>query len=118
LSLWQRWAPLLRPAPETRCDIGPKQQRARSSRASERATVSAESFEIVVRGRLTPTLIVALDGFEVSRYAEGFTYLVGWVPDQARLYSLLGVLRDLNIELKSVNAVEMSSTDASVGPQI
>ncbi len=77
--------------------------------------MSPESFEIVVRGHLTPTLIIALDGFEVSRYADGFTYLVGWVPDQARLYSLLGVLRDLNIELKSVNAVEMSSADGADG---
>jgi hypothetical protein len=75
---------------------------------SERVPVSAENFEIVVKGRLTPTLVAAIDGFEVSRCDDGLTHLVGWVPDQARLHSLLTVLRDLNIELRSVRAVETS----------
>ena len=62
-----------------------------------------ETFEIVVKGRLSPTLVAALEGFEVSRCDGGLTHLVGWVPDQARLHSLLQLLRDLNIELASVN---------------
>ena len=37
----------------------------------------------------------------------------GWVPDQARLHSLLGVLRDLNIELKSVNAVTSGGEESA-----
>jgi hypothetical protein len=65
--------------------------------------LGAEAFEIVVRGRLGPTLVAALDGFEVSRCDHGLTHLVGWVPDQARLHSVLETLRDLNIELTSVN---------------
>jgi hypothetical protein len=65
--------------------------------------VGAQTFEIVVKGRLSPTLVAALDGFEVSRCGDGLTHLVGWVPDQARLHSLLELLRDLNIELASVN---------------
>ncbi len=67
--------------------------------------MGAESFEIVVRGRLSPTLVVALDGFEVRCFDEGLTHLVGFVPDQSRLHSLLELLRDLNIELVSVNPV-------------
>jgi hypothetical protein len=66
----------------------------------------AGSFEIVVKGRLSSTLIAAMDGFEVSRCDLGLTHLVGWVPDQARLHSTLERLRDLNIELVSVNPVE------------
>ena len=62
-----------------------------------------ECFEIVVKGRLSPTLIVAIDGFDVSHYDHGLTHLVGWVPDQARRHSTLDILRDLNIELASVN---------------
>ena len=69
----------------------------------ERAPLNAERFEIVVRGRLSPTLVAAIDGFEVSRCDHGETHLVGWVPDQARLHSMLELLRDLNIELVSVN---------------
>lgn len=48
-------------------------------------------------------LVAAIDGFDVSRIEDGRTTLVGWVPDQTRLFSTLEVLRDLNIELVSVN---------------
>lgn len=65
--------------------------------------MNAERFEVVVKGRLSPTLIAAIDGFAVSRCEHGETHLVGWVPDQARLHSTLELLRDLNIELVSVN---------------
>ena len=41
---------------------------------------------------------------------QGRTTLVGWVPDQARLFSTLEVLRDLNIELISVNPAPTSRT--------
>ncbi len=68
--------------------------------------MNAGSFEIVVKGRLSPTLIAAMDGFEVSRCDLGLTHLVGWVSDQARLHSTLALLRDLNIELVSVNPME------------
>jgi hypothetical protein len=63
----------------------------------------AKSFEIVVKGRLSPTLTAAIDGFEVSCCEQGLTHLIGWVPDQARLHGTLELLRDLNIELVSVN---------------
>lgn len=75
--------------------------------------MNAGSFEIVVKGRLSPTLIAALDGFEVSRCALGLTHLVGWVPDQARLHSTLELLRDLNIELVSVNPMESARPQAN-----
>jgi hypothetical protein len=68
--------------------------------------LNAGSFEIVVKGRLSPTLIAAIEGFELSRCDHGITHLVGWVPDQARLHGTLELLRDLNIELVSVNPVE------------
>ncbi len=71
--------------------------------------MNAETFEIVVRGRLSQTLIAAIVGFEVSRCDHGETHLVGWVPDQARLHSTLEVLRDLNIELVSVNPKQPDS---------
>ena len=75
--------------------------------------MNAGSFEIVVKGRLSPTLIAAIEGFEVSRCDQGVTRLVGWVPDQARLHSTLALLRDLNIELVSVNPVEPPELQAS-----
>ncbi len=74
--------------------------------------MNAERFEIVVKGRLSPTLIAAIEGFEVSRCDHGETHLVGWVPDQARLHSRLELLRDLNIELVSVNPMESPEAQA------
>jgi hypothetical protein len=65
--------------------------------------LNAERFEIVVKGRLSPTLIAVIDGFEVSRCDHGKTHLLGWVPDQTGLHGTLEALRDLNIELVSVN---------------
>jgi hypothetical protein len=65
--------------------------------------MSARSYEMLVKGTLSPTLVAAIEGFEVSHVADGRTTLVGWVCDQARLFSTLEVLRDLNIELVSLN---------------
>ena len=67
--------------------------------------MGTESFEIVVQGRLSPTLVAALDGFEVSHCDDGLTHLVGFVPDQSRLHGLLDLLRDLNITLVSMNPI-------------
>lgn len=70
-----------------------------------------QRFEIVVRGRLSPTLTAAIDGFECCRFEGGMTHLVGWVPDQSGLHGTLDVLRDLNIELISVNPSDMAPLD-------
>jgi len=65
--------------------------------------VTATSYEIVVKGRLGPTLASAFDGFEATGVDHGHTHLVGRMIDQSRLHSVLERLRDLNIELISVN---------------
>jgi hypothetical protein len=84
-------------------------------RSSERVVLAAKGYEIVVRGRLSPTLVAAIDGFEVVRCDRGLTHLVGWVPDQARLHSTLELLRDLNIELTSVNPIGPVPPDPPAG---
>jgi hypothetical protein len=65
--------------------------------------LGARSIQIEVKGTLSQTLVAAIEGFEVSRVENGKTTLVGWVPDQTRLFSTLEVFRDLNVELISVN---------------
>jgi hypothetical protein len=67
--------------------------------------VPTEMFQVVIRGRLSSSLLTAIDDFEVSRCERGLTYLKGSVTDQARLHNLFGLLRDLNIELVSVNTI-------------
>lgn len=76
--------------------------------------MGSKRIEIVVKGRLSPTLIAAIDGFEVSHCERGVTHLVGWVPDQSGLHSTLGLLGDLNIELVSVNPVPPLGSNAYI----
>ena len=65
--------------------------------------MTANSYEVVVRGRLGPTLVSAFEGFDVTGVEHGCTHFVGLVIDQARLHSMIERLRDLNIELISLN---------------
>ncbi|HEY2556771.1 MAG TPA: hypothetical protein VGI08_06670 [Diaminobutyricibacter sp.] len=72
-----------------------------------------ETYEIVIRGTLSPALLAAFPGFDVKEVEQGFTHLVGTVPDQARLHGLLDTVASLNIELVSVNPLspDVSSAD-------
>jgi hypothetical protein len=78
--------------------------------------VPGSTYEIIVRGRLSPGLVAACEGFEAAEFDQGMTHLVGLVSDQKVLHRLLRVLRDLNVELVSVNPVTeetISSTTTS-----
>ena len=72
--------------------------------------------EVVVRGRMSPELIAALDGFEVSTGADGLTRVVGSVPDQPRLLGLLAAFDDLHIEVVSVNFVDSAASAGGSSP--
>jgi hypothetical protein len=67
--------------------------------------VTIESFEIVIKGTLSPPVAAAFSGFAVTRIERGRTHLVGPIQDQAGLRGLLETLGGLNIELISVNPV-------------
>jgi hypothetical protein len=58
-----------------------------------------------VRGRLSPWIVAAFEGFDTAEFDRGLTSLVGLVPDQEVLHRLFRMLIDLNIELVSVNLV-------------
>jgi hypothetical protein len=76
---------------------------ASSAARSARTAVTGSNYEVVVKGRLSPALIASVDGFAAIRSDDGSTHLVGWISDQSRLHGVLGILRDLNIELISIN---------------
>ena len=67
--------------------------------------MSVETFEVIVRGRMSTTLATAMEGFDATCCLDGFTHLVGKV-DKEQLHRLFQVLLDLNIELVSVNLVQ------------
>jgi len=65
---------------------------------------SRQRYEIVVRGRLSTRYECAFDGATLVP-RNGQTLLRADLVDQSQLYGLLNRLRDLGIELVSVNAV-------------
>ena len=65
---------------------------------------SSRHYEIVVRGRLSRRYEGAFDGVTLVP-RTGQTTLRANLVDQSQLYGLLNRLRDLGIELISVNAV-------------
>lgn len=68
------------------------------------------SYEIVVRGELSQRFSTAFEGMTlVAR--DGQTTIAGPVVDQAHLHGLLDRVRDLALELVSVNAtLELTPT--------
>lgn len=61
---------------------------------------------MVVRGRLGPRLVTALEGFDVVEVVGDCTRLRGWIEDQSALHARLTILADLRIELVSVGRVD------------
>jgi len=70
----------------------------------QQESVAGVRYRIVVRGRLSERFAAVLDGLECEARA-GESVLTG-VLDQARLHGLLDRLRDLGIQLVSVNPVD------------
>lgn len=67
--------------------------------------MTAQIVAIVVRGHLGRELIAALDGFAVEATPDGLTRITGPVPDQSKLFGVLGMIDALHIEVVSVNPV-------------
>jgi hypothetical protein len=62
-------------------------------------------YRIVIRGRLGEHLASAFDGLELESH-RGESSLTGSFADQAQLHGLLDRLRDLGIQLISVNPID------------
>lgn len=77
--------------------------------------MAAHTVEIVVRGRLGPTLIAALDGFAIED-ERGVTRMTGVVSDQAKLFGILAMFDGLHVEVVSVNRVDEVSSEQGDAP--
>ena len=62
-------------------------------------------YEIRIAGHLGSSLSQTFEGL-VARHANGDTILSGNLVDQAALYGILMKLRDLGLELVSIDRVE------------
>jgi hypothetical protein len=69
------------------------------------AGMSSTRYRIVVRGRLTERFGSAFEDMTLE-LLPGQTALVGEFVDETALYGLLDRLRDFNLQLVSVNAVD------------
>ena len=67
--------------------------------------MSAETYEVVARGRLSPALLSAMGGFEIVSVEHGLSHLVGPIPDQYRMRQVRELLEDMNIDLVSISEV-------------
>jgi hypothetical protein len=74
--------------------------------------VTAQQYEVVVRGQLGTALTRWFDRCEVKPAGPGATALSGWFPDQAALHGFLAELGDLGFELASVRCL----SDPPPGP--
>ena len=50
-------------------------------------------------------MLLAMGGSGIASVAHGLTHLIGSIPDQDHVHQLFELLRDLNIELVSINQV-------------
>ena len=71
------------------------------------------SVEIRARGHLDPHWASWFEGLEVVQRG-GETVFSGTVLDQSALYGLLSRLRDLGLELLSVDSGEATASDTAV----
>ncbi|MBN1402664.1 MAG: hypothetical protein JXA74_17620 [Anaerolineae bacterium] len=70
------------------------------------------SVEIRARGGLAPHWASWFEGLEIVQRGEEMV-LYGRVPDQSALYGLLSRLRDLGLELISVDSHEATGGDVA-----
>ena len=63
-------------------------------------------YEITVEGVVGPTVLGALEGFQVDGTTPGRSRLVGEVVDQSALHGILERLEGLHVTLVDVHRVE------------
>jgi hypothetical protein len=83
--------------------------------------MSADRYEIRLKGRLGARWAVRFDGMTLTTRADGTTVIEGPVVDQAALHGLLRTLRDLGLPLLSVTqlddlSIQEGDPDSDHGP--
>ena len=69
----------------------------------------SQDYEIRIKGHLDEGWADWLGGLTIQHEANGDSLLTGSLPDQSALHGLLNRLRDLGVELVSVNPAEDES---------
>jgi hypothetical protein len=69
--------------------------------------------QIRVRGHLSCQWADWFGGLEIENQPDGEAMLSGTLPDHAALYGVMNRMRDLGLELISVNCVESGPNEAT-----
>ena len=75
--------------------------------------VQAMVYEIRIEGHLDHQWAAWFEGMTITLEENGDTSLTGPVIDQAALHGLLRKVRDLGLQLVSVNRIKRGQTDIS-----
>jgi hypothetical protein len=70
----------------------------------------AQYYEIRIKGHLDESWADWFYGLTITHEASGETLLTGHLADQSALHGVLNRLRDLGVQLVSVNLVDESRT--------
>jgi hypothetical protein len=73
------------------------------------------AFQIRIKGHLGDDWTDWFGGMTITQEENGDTLLTGLVPDQAALFGLLRRVRDLGMQLISINRVDTGKQDRSTG---
>ena len=73
------------------------------------------AFQIRIKGHLGDDWTDWFGGMTITLEENGDTLLTGPVPDQAALFGLLRRVRDLGVQLISINRVDIGKQDRSTG---
>ena len=72
-------------------------------------------YQIRIKGHLSDQWTGWFEDLTITLEEDGDTLLTGPVPDQAALFGLLRRVRDLGMQLVSVNRVDTDNQDRSTG---
>lgn len=64
-------------------------------------------YEIKVKGHMDIKWADWFDGLQITHEEDGTTTLLGSIPDQSALHSILRKIRDLNMQLISIKQVNL-----------
>ena len=69
------------------------------------------TYKIRIKGHMDTKWADWFDGLQITHEEDGTTTLYGPLPDQAALHSVLRKIRDLNLQLISVEQVNLDMED-------
>ena len=69
------------------------------------------AYKIRIKGHMDTKWADLFEGLQITHEEDGTSTLYGPLPDQTALHSILRKIRDLNLQLISVNQVNLDAQD-------